>query len=773
MDPRVRYRFQSYVLDLYTRELLRDGLPVPLPARVFECLCCLIQHRDRAVGRDELARAVFARADVSDVQLAQVVLRSRRALGDDGQKQHTIRTVPRYGFRWVAPVQTDAGAVAVPEAAPSPPRLPQPPSAAAGVRRRWWPLLEGALLAVFTAGLAALWWYHGARGERSAGEEPEVAAAAQAPAREALVVLPLRVPQAVAPWARLGLMDYLGTRARQSGLPALASETLLGVLGDTPAAALDPDQLRRSTRAGWIVDGEAVAGDGQWQVRLRATDAQGLVQRGQARGSDLLETARIAGDRLFVALGGRPPADAGTEPALEERLQRAQAAMLANELDTARDILLQAPELQRAQPQLRYRLAQVDFRAGQYRRGLATLDELLAAPALAGDALFQARLQTSRGSMLVRMDRYAEAERSYDRAVALLQDTGSPLELGNALNGRGVTRSAQGRFDAALQDLGRARALLMRGGDALAVARVDANLGNVEMDRERPAQARDYFDKALRDFESMGAVNELAAIRSMLVTVQLQLLQPRQALMQSARLWALLPRIRDPAQRANIVLARAEALIADGRLDQAGQLLRRDDAVPVVPGDYRRREFLGIELARQAGRADAVLQQAEAALRDWPPDRRPALRGWVQLREMQAARQLQRRPPLPGGTVSTDVPGQLVRALAASSSGRQREAEDAYRAALELATRRAIPAEIAAAVEAYAGWLLSRGEAAAASGVAGRAAAWTDADFRLAALQAALHRGLGQRSQAQAAQARALQLAGERPLPPFGDRAGH
>src|SRR3546814_17109944 len=79
--------------------------------------------------------------------------------------------------------------------------------------------------------------------------------------------------------------------------------------------------------------------------------------------------------------------------------------MLANELDTARRILNEAPELQRSRPQLRYRLAQVDFRAGQYPRGLATLGELLDGGAARDDPMFRARLLGSRGAMLVRLAR--------------------------------------------------------------------------------------------------------------------------------------------------------------------------------------------------------------------------------------------------------------------------------------------------------------------------------------------------------------------------------
>src|SRR5690606_22189708 len=113
----VRYRFGRHVLDLAKRELLDDGAPVALPARVFECLVYLIEHRERAVDRDELARAVFWRTDVSDAQRAQVILRSGRAIGDDGHEQRAIRTVPRFGFRWVA-------GTAVEREAPGPGRAP-------------------------------------------------------------------------------------------------------------------------------------------------------------------------------------------------------------------------------------------------------------------------------------------------------------------------------------------------------------------------------------------------------------------------------------------------------------------------------------------------------------------------------------------------------------------------------------------------------------------------------------------------------------------------
>src|SRR3546814_15406670 len=95
----VRYRFGRHALDLAKRELLHDDAAVALPARVFECLVHLIEHRERAVDRDELAQAVFSRSDVSDAQLAQSNLRHRLSRGDDGPGERGTHRAPLLGLR--------------------------------------------------------------------------------------------------------------------------------------------------------------------------------------------------------------------------------------------------------------------------------------------------------------------------------------------------------------------------------------------------------------------------------------------------------------------------------------------------------------------------------------------------------------------------------------------------------------------------------------------------------------------------------------------------
>ncbi len=779
-----RYRFGPLTLELAKRELQRDGAVIALPARAFECLGYLIEHRDRAVDRDELVRAVFGRADVSDAQLAQIVLRTRRAIGDDGHEQRAIRTVPRFGFRWVAPVSVEYSDASVPmhdviasdhdapiaggavdgsvvdaaldrEAIGSPATGSHRVTRPRGLVLADWSFIAAAVLVVATC-----------FGPIPGAGSGQANSSAQVETGSAILVLPMQVAGPTdAAWARLGMMDFVVGRMRLAGLPVLSSEATLSILrghGDAKAA-----DVRKSAGASWVVAARADRPHDRWQVQLTATDASGLVQRGQASHTDLVAATRIASDRLLATLGGAVPATSGELPGLDERLQRAQSAMLANELDTARRILVEAPELQRSQPQLRYRLAQLDFRAGRYQQGVASIDELLPGDAARRDPVFHARLFNLRGALLIRLDRYREAERSYDQAIALLESaTGSPVELGHALLGRGVTRSSQANFDGALSDFGMARVKLVRAGDRLSVARVDANLGNLEMDRGRPVQAVPYYEKATVDFESMGAVNELTGIRGMLTTAHLQLLQPQQALAVNDKAWAMRGRVRDPSQLADLKLCRAEVLTAVGRLREARDLLRETENATFAAGDYRRREYLQMDLARQAGDLRSTVLLAQDALQGWPAGILPQLRAWVVLRQHEAA--LAADLPAPGhdsalaGDALTD---QLGQALRHRRAGQDAAAEASYRKALALADARGIPSEIASAVVAHARWLMQDGQPGEAAALIGRVTPWADRDFALALLQVELYRRLGQPMQWRAALEHAQRLAGERPIP--------
>jgi DNA-binding winged helix-turn-helix (wHTH) protein len=102
-----RYRFLGYRVDPALRRLTFAGRPIALQAKAFHVILYLIEHRTRAVARDELIKAVWGRADVADAALAEAVLMARRALNDVGCEQIIIQTVFRYGYQWIAPVEME------------------------------------------------------------------------------------------------------------------------------------------------------------------------------------------------------------------------------------------------------------------------------------------------------------------------------------------------------------------------------------------------------------------------------------------------------------------------------------------------------------------------------------------------------------------------------------------------------------------------------------------------------------------------------------------
>ncbi|MGB6007414.1 winged helix-turn-helix domain-containing tetratricopeptide repeat protein [Castellaniella sp.] len=103
--------FADCMLDLERRELHRASQPVATTPKVFDLLVYLISQHDRVVTRDELMEAVWGGRIISESTVASHVNAARAVVGDDGQRQRIIRTIPRKGFRFVATIGTPDGPV--------------------------------------------------------------------------------------------------------------------------------------------------------------------------------------------------------------------------------------------------------------------------------------------------------------------------------------------------------------------------------------------------------------------------------------------------------------------------------------------------------------------------------------------------------------------------------------------------------------------------------------------------------------------------------------
>jgi adenylate cyclase len=101
-----RLRFDRYVLDLDRGCLLLDGSEIALRPKTFAVLRYLVENSGRLVSKDELFAAVWPNLAVTDDALVQSIGELRRGLGEDGAR--LIKTAPRRGYRFEAPVSTMA-----------------------------------------------------------------------------------------------------------------------------------------------------------------------------------------------------------------------------------------------------------------------------------------------------------------------------------------------------------------------------------------------------------------------------------------------------------------------------------------------------------------------------------------------------------------------------------------------------------------------------------------------------------------------------------------
>ncbi len=95
------YFFETYALDTDRRELKRGSELVALEPQVFDLLVYLIENRERVVSKDDLIASVWQGRIVSESTLTSRINAARKAVGDSGEQQSLIRTIPRKGLRFV------------------------------------------------------------------------------------------------------------------------------------------------------------------------------------------------------------------------------------------------------------------------------------------------------------------------------------------------------------------------------------------------------------------------------------------------------------------------------------------------------------------------------------------------------------------------------------------------------------------------------------------------------------------------------------------------
>jgi DNA-binding winged helix-turn-helix (wHTH) protein len=145
-----RLQIGEWWADRTTNELGRAGVTVRIEPKAMEVLMVLADHAGQVVSREELLAAVWPGVVVGEEALTQSIIKLRRAFDDNPRSPSYIETIPKRGYRIIAPVTKSEGVPATLDRAA--PALPSQPPASARTRTRWLGALAGVALALIVAG---------------------------------------------------------------------------------------------------------------------------------------------------------------------------------------------------------------------------------------------------------------------------------------------------------------------------------------------------------------------------------------------------------------------------------------------------------------------------------------------------------------------------------------------------------------------------------------------------------------------------------------------
>ena len=108
MESSERLRFGIFEFHLSTQELYREGIPVRLQAQPAQVLGLLLKHAGEVVTRESLRQAIWGSETFVDFDrgLNFCVAQIRSALGDSAESPRFVRTYPKRGYQFIAPVAT-------------------------------------------------------------------------------------------------------------------------------------------------------------------------------------------------------------------------------------------------------------------------------------------------------------------------------------------------------------------------------------------------------------------------------------------------------------------------------------------------------------------------------------------------------------------------------------------------------------------------------------------------------------------------------------------
>lgn len=504
------YRFGEYELDCALRELRRGSELVAIQPKAFELLRYLIEHRDRAVDKDELQDALWPRSIVTEASLTRSVMKARRAVGDDSEKQAVIRTVHGHGYRFVAGVDEGSPPTTQPPQ-PAPVEPQQVPVAAR--RRPWLPFAAAAVLVALVAG----WW--GMSRDADAGS-----------IRVAVLPVVNDTGDAELDWVTTGLMSLMNRLLEDRGVDVIAERPILALAerhagpGRTETGSEFMTTLHQTENVTHTVEARLGHGDGVYRLEYSVRGTTGRTEDRTAVDNAPAgmvpavaeSVARLLAGRRYDGERRRTVSD---DPFINEAFARGLSLEFAGRFEEAmqlfRVVMEQEPGL--FWPRYEYALCARNLR--EWDVAVPLLEELVADADAEGAMSEKAAAMNALGVLLYSRDEYDSARYLFEDTLRIAEATGERQRMVTANVNLGLVAKSTGDIELARLYLEKAIELTYAQGIESLPGPLANNMSGVLIQQGRFEEAERYSRDAVANFRLTGNRLHEASALSRLSTV--------------------------------------------------------------------------------------------------------------------------------------------------------------------------------------------------------------------------------------------------------------
>ena len=434
------YKFAECVVDVDRRELTLAGDAVTMQPKAFELLLYLIRNRNRAVDKDELQDALWPRSIVTETALTRCVMKARRAVGDDADRQSLIKTVHGHGYRFTADMldAAEQASVEIPKSKP-PRELNLQPFKIVGATAALFATIVFAWLSISQQAISG-------------------------PIRLAVLPIENATGDAEMDWVSNGLVALMSRMLQDGGIETVSSRAVDGLAGDSSITELIAtgsefrQKLGRTEAATHVIGARLEDNNGLYRLTYTLAGVDKRPMRRTMVGKEPTRLVREVVDTVIALIVDGPPepdiqSSVSEDAFLNEAYARAMSLYHEGRYEEAKVLLEVIIE---QEPHLfwpRYERALAIRNLRDFETAERELIVLRKENSVAGRELERASVENALGIMYMGKRRNDEARAAFDKTVELALQIDNKLRAATGYQNLGLLEKNLGNLGLALENM--------------------------------------------------------------------------------------------------------------------------------------------------------------------------------------------------------------------------------------------------------------------------------------------------------------------------------